>query len=168
MILAIYGQSKVGKTSAAAALSAASGFPVRSCGDELKRILAKEGISGEVPERIHRDIDQQTVRWVTSSPERVCLVEGRFLNYVLSSLSQPVYLVRLVAAPAVRLTRLRDVNIGIDGLLALDQQDESFCNAFYDGHLPLTPVATVDTSDLTVQSCVDRFTNLIQEQLRPS
>lgn len=168
MIIAIFGQSKVGKTSAAAALSAESGFPVRSCGDELKRTLAKEGISGEVPERIHRDIDQQTVRWATSSAEGVRLVEGRFLNYVLSDVPQPVYLVRLVAAPVVRLTRLRDVNIGIGDLLALDQQDESFCNTFYGGRLPLSPVVTVDTSDLTVQSCVDRLTNLIQDQLRPS
>lgn len=168
MIIAIFGKSKVGKTSSAAALSIASGFPIRSCGDELKSTLAKRGISGEVPEEIHRDIDQQTIHWATSSPGEVRLVEGRFLNYVLSGLTQPIYLVRLTASPEVRLARLRDVNIGIDDLLGLDQGDESFCNAFYGGHLPLAPAVTVDTSYLTVQSCVERLTNLIQEQLRPS
>jgi cytidylate kinase len=170
MIIAIFGHSKVGKTSSASTLSRVLGLPLRSCGNELKRRLATAQIVGDIPDAIHRELDEETFNWaLASSRSSHRLVEGRFLHWVLRGLSPPPYLIRLTAEPIVRLGRMSaSNNLGINDVLTLDAEDEKFCNRLYLGQPPLQPTVSIDTSDMTVESCVDHISGLVRAILQPT
>ena len=168
MIIAIFGSSRVGKTSTASALSKELGLPLRSCGNELKQKATTVQTTGDIPDAIHREVDNETLNWVSVTyPPSHRLVEGRFLHHVLEGLSPVPYLIRLTASASVRLGRMgASNNMNVDYVFALDVEDEKFCNRLYSGQPPLQPTVSIDTSSITVESCVDHISGLVRAKLQ--
>jgi cytidylate kinase len=84
MIFAIYGPSCVGKSTVSSRVAAELNLQFRSCGSAVRDRASVLGIDiKELPDAIHREIDQETVAWaLTHQP---CVVEGRFLDLVLAA-----------------------------------------------------------------------------------
>jgi cytidylate kinase len=119
-VLALYGPTCVGKSTVAIALHNRLGFPIRHCGDILRSRAVEFGIPpNSVTENIHRAVDDET-RHIASHREDL-IVEGRFLNRVLSGMAN-VKLVRLSCSETVRTERLAS---GIDDGSTLREHDES-------------------------------------------
>jgi cytidylate kinase len=82
MIIAIYGPSGTGKTAISGLLAEMLGLPFRLCGEAVKGRAAMLGVPWrELPDEQHRAVDAETRIWVNRN--QPCLVEGRYLDYVL-------------------------------------------------------------------------------------
>jgi cytidylate kinase len=167
MIFAIYGSSIVGKTTVASRVAAELKLPLRSCGSVVRERAKSLGIElHELPDADHQEIDGQTVAWaLTNQP---CIVEGRFLNFVLAETATPVIFIRLIASDLQR--QLRACNsdrsgITIDDLQRADAADLSFTKRVFPSPGVNASCVTVDSSSLTVEECALRIRAIIEAGL---
>lgn len=161
MIIGIFGGSCVGKSSTARLLARRRGLPLRSCGSPVREAADSLNVGlDEVPDAVHRAIDEQTVAW--SLNNQPCLVEGRFLDHVLADLPVKPFLIELSTTMGTRQARACSRAghvVSIEELEFWDRADLKFRKRMYLGPR-LGPNLSIDTSTSTVQECVDR---LIQE-----
>jgi cytidylate kinase len=164
MILCLYGSTCSGKTTVARALASKLNFPLRSCGEEVRRVAGELDIAlADVPEYGHRQIDRDTVAW--AHEHRPCVIEGRFLDTVFASAAAPATLVRLVASDESRLVRGRTRNPAFtsDDLGRADAEDAKHRARIYNALEEVVPWQTVDTSDLSVDECVRRIVTMLKD-----
>jgi cytidylate kinase len=159
MIIAIFGSSCTGKTSVARPLAEELGLAIRSCGEEIKKRAKALSISvGELPDEVHSVIDNETVTWVSANEH--CIVEGRFLDYVLSSVNEEIVFIQLTTSDNERLTRMlkhRRPDIPIEDLRQIDEIDQRFRERHYNNISKVEPWLTIDTSNDTVAECVKQI-----------
>jgi len=160
MIVALFGPSCTGKTTIAQRVMSELGLPLRSCGEAVK---LKAGVLGlpltELSDDEHRRIDDETRRWaLANSP---CLVEGRYLDRVLSPIASRVTLVRLDARNADREARRTPPDRVPLTITEEDLQDSLFGARMYNSMNQLAPQLILDSSELTVGVCVQRVIALI-------
>lgn len=158
MIIGIFGASCVGKSSAARLLAQRRAVPLRPCGSLVRNAAASLKCDpGELPDAIHREIDRQTLDW--SLKNEPCLVEGRFLDRVLARLASRPFLIELSATLPVRHSRACSRTghvVSIHEFELGDQADAAFRRRLYSGPR-LRPDLCIETSNCTVQECVDRL-----------
>jgi cytidylate kinase len=159
MIVGIFGASCAGKSSIASQLARQESLPLRSCGVLVHEAAKALGVGvGELPDRIHRDIDEQTVEWALRTKR--CIVEGRFLDSVLADVPFPSFFVQLTATPEVRLVRACSRSgdaVNIDKLHLWDEADAAFRGRMYARRKQLAPNLCLDTSTNSVEECVVRL-----------
>jgi cytidylate kinase len=155
MIIAIVGTSCTGKTSIAVPLAEELGFVLRSCGEEIKRKAKELNVAiNELPDDIHSAIDGETIAWIQANAD--CIVEGRFLDFVLSPIRAQVILIRLTASDTERCARMQKrglIDFTTMDLCNLDEIDETFRTRHYKGILQAESSITIDTSSLSAIKC---------------
>lgn len=164
MILCIFGPSCSGKTTAGRAVAERLKLPLRSCGDDVRRVAKDLGVEIEcLSDERHRQIDSATVSWAIV--HRPCIVEGRFLDAVFRDTVVPVSLVRLVASRAHRVARLPAKNAAAAAaqIDLMDTQDADFRVRLYNTGSERASWPTIDTSGLTVDECASRIMTMIKE-----
>lgn len=159
MLIAIFGSSSTGKTTLARALADRTGRDARYCGDIVQ--AAANGLQlslNALPAEEHARIDAETLAW--SASHDVGIVEGRFLDQVLSPLAKMICLMEIRADAAVRaerwtnrLGRAQDAN----DIAHFDQNDEAFRVRNYGLRARLTPNVILETSTLSVDECLERL-----------
>src|SRR5882724_11532812 len=105
LVIALTGQSCVGKTAIARALGERLSFEVIHCGDRVKRRAVELGTTpAALPPTEHGRLDADT-RERTLSGSGGLIVEGGFLEYVLHDLLD-VHIVRLTCRARERWMRM--------------------------------------------------------------
>jgi cytidylate kinase len=129
VIIAFWGTSATGKTTVAKRLAAKLLLPIRSCGDEIRAAAMAVGLSpGDAPDPLHRAVDDLTREWARFHSKNGAIVEGRFLDQVLTGYSD-VILVATMCAPETRVERWKQrvsSHFDLDCLAELDKADELF------------------------------------------
>lgn len=165
MIIAIYGGSNTGKTTIAKLLQGMTGLELRSCGDIVKHTAAQAEIDvGQVPDDMHRSIDHDTWTWVDGKEKGI--VEGRFLDQVLSPSDQHVVFVKLMAGDAARADRAtirRGSPISVGDIQSMDDEDGKFRERMYKGQAA-QPAIVLDTTDLSKEACASELHILLKER----
>lgn len=160
--IAIFGGSCTGKSTFVKYIAKKYSYQSRHCGDIIREKAHAIGsdISKLEPE-FHSRMDKETIKWA-KDVEGPKLVEGRFLNYVLSDDISGLILIRFSTSADIR-ARRHNVNISIEEALRkirdLDSNDRDFCDRSYHGISPLTPHYTIDTSQL---SCIEIERKLLE------
>lgn len=167
MIFAIYGASLVGKTTAARRVATELELPLRSCGSVVRDRAKALGIELHwLPDAIHRKIDQETVAWaLTHQP---CVVEGRFLNFVLAGIDSPVVFIRLITSNIQRQFRAcnsRRAGITIDDLELTDAANLRFTNRMFPSLGVNVSCVTVDSSNIAAEECALQISQIIKMEL---
>jgi hypothetical protein len=162
MILALFGPSCSGKTTIARHASARLNIGARFCGEAAKLRARLLDISvGSLSDDEHRAVDEETRRWALASDP--CIVEGRYLDYVLSMIRQKVTLVRLDATVSDRNIRRgpadRALTIPED---EPDLSDATFCARVYSSSSRIKPDFVLNTSELSVDVCVQRVISVMR------
>jgi cytidylate kinase len=156
MIIAIYGRSCAGKTTVSNRVAAELKLPLRSCGHVVRDRAKALGMDvDELPDAVHRAIDEETVGW--ASTHQPCIVEGRFLDKVLAAVDGPVLFIELFASNIQRKNRAcisGGSGITIDDLLRVDAADMRFVKRMFSSSGVFLSCVAVDTSDMTVEECV--------------
>lgn len=166
----MFGHSCTGKTTLARALSDRIGLPLRCCGELIKQRAAERGVSiPSLSQEDHGEIDQKTREWCLSGGGRI--VEGRFLDQVLAPVwsSATSVLIEVSAASAARAQRWTDRIMSTQALSdveAFDADDLAFRVQAYDGVARVPPDWIVDTTDRSVEACLEEIVNLLNTQLR--
>lgn len=164
MILCLFGATCSGKTTVGQAVAARLNVPLRSCGDEVRRVARELDIAlTDLPDESHRQIDRDTVTWgVEHQP---CIVEGRFLDAVFAGTCTPATLIRLVASDARRAARWRAKNSAFTSaqLKQVDAEDANLRARIYNAQDEVVPCLTIDTSELTVDQSVSRIAAAIKD-----
>lgn len=159
MKVAIYGSSSTGKTTIAVSLARELEFDLRSCGEEIKKKAKKLNVRiDDITDKVHRTIDNETVQWVKSNDN--CIVEGRFLDSVLSEVSDSIFLVKLTATDKERCERMKKrghTNCTTDDLSEIDKFDGKFRKEHYICSKCIVPVLTIDTSSFSVEQCINQI-----------
>lgn len=124
MIIALYGASCTGKSTIANSLIASHHLPIRRCGDEVRSMSAARNLQPErLPLDAHREIDALSVAWVREHATRAAIIEGRFLDSVLSPVTDLIKLIQVSAAPDIRAERWEVRRPGIVGQAEVARQD---------------------------------------------
>ena len=163
MILAINGASKVGKSTIARALRDLVQVPLRSCGEEIKAAATARNVSTDkLTDDIHKSVDQETVKWAAEN--RPCVVEGRYLDYVLCPIQSGVWLIQVRASEDERAKRFSAAlgrQVTLPELHGLDEQDRSLITRVFGLKRRLPPDITIDTTRLAAEVCVRLLAPLI-------
>lgn len=159
MILAVFGPSAVGKTTVAKILADQLQLPIRHCGLAVHAKALEMGIAvGQVGVDLHKNIDAETLRWCDQHSLTGGIIEGRFLDYVLSGRADVLF-VSLIAERTERSRRLKE-RIGYtpsaDKILAADADDDAFRSAMY---------GSATDRDLLVLDTTEGAANLWAEKL---
>jgi cytidylate kinase len=167
MIVAIFGRSCVGKSRAAEGLAAEFLIPLRACGTEARSVASGLGISVEnLTNDHHHQIDAATLEWVSKSP--LCIVEGRFLDYVLAQAPGRILAIQLTAHADVRLQRAcqrLERSLSMDELERIDRLDDDLTHRLYSGER-LAARISFDTSNSLVEECVRQLKALMHGEWR--
>jgi cytidylate kinase len=168
MIIGLFGPSSVGKTTIARLLSTGLGLPLRSCGEVVRDRAAQLALSPkDLPDEEHTIIDNDTRVWASS--HQLCLVEGRYLDYVLAPIRSKVILVRLEATKADRQARQKEQ--GPQPLTLMhgdpDEIDRIFCTRMYKNIERISPSLMLSSSELSVEACVQRVKTWIIDARAP-
>lgn len=162
MLIALFGSSSVGKTTLAQALATQSSVELRGCGDIVRSCAKLRGVPVDaVADGDHRDIDAATREWCAKPGNRI--VEGRFLDQVLQSMETPLILIKVVASDEVRGDRwCKRLGQPLEEgqLAAFDDADAAFRLRSYDVTAKLLPDFVLDTSDRSVELCLEELTSL--------
>lgn len=165
MKVAIYGSSSTGKTTIAVSLARELELDLRSCGEEIKKTAKKLNVRiDDITDKVHRTIDNETVQWVASNDN--CIVEGRFLDSVLSQVSDSIFLVKLTATDEERCERMKKrghTNCTTDDLIEIDRFDGKFRKEHYFFSKCIAPALTIDTSSFSVEQCINQIKISLQE-----
>lgn len=165
MLIAIFGGSSTGKTTLARALADRTGQDARYCGDVVRSAADQLHLTlDELPAAEHARIDTETLDWCANHSTGI--VEGRFLDQVLSPLAKTFCLVEIRADDAVRadrwanrLERAQDTN----DIAGYDQEDEAFRVRAYGMQVRLNPNFILETSTLSVDECLERLSAWLSE-----
>jgi cytidylate kinase len=164
MILCLFGSTCSGKTTVGRTVAARLNVPLRSCGDEVRRVARELDIALEdLPDESHRQIDRDTVAWAVE--HQPCIVEGRFLDAVFAGAGTLATLIRLVASDARRTARGRAKNFAFTSaqLKQADAEDANLRARIYNAEDEVVPCLTIDTSELTVDESVSRIATKIKD-----
>jgi hypothetical protein len=117
-----------------------------------------------LPSSVHEEVDNESVLWALSN--RPCLVEGRFLDAVFAHRT-PALVIRLHAADTARLERgrARSPTFGLSDLQRSDEGDARFRARMFACRVPIVPLRTIDTTNLTVEECSECVRLIIEERL---
>jgi cytidylate kinase len=144
-------------------------LPLRTCGTEIRNAAKKLGIElADLPDEVHQQVDSETVSWARQHP--FSIVEGRFLDQVLSGAELPLLAVFLTASHSARLQRACGRSGKVITGEALDKEDaddKSFRKRVYGQSSLLHPFLPVDTSKITVRECVNRIKAAIRDRMAP-
>lgn len=167
MILALYGHSSSGKTSIAKALCRHfESCPIRHCGEEVKARARDLGVALEdFSNEEHFAIDLATLAWVDMQTE-LAVVEGRYLQFVLSKTRAEVLLIELVCAHAereLRWSKRMGRTLDKGELTNMDGVDLDFSANMYGQVSPQAPRLTIDTSSTPVDQCVSQILEWLQK-----
>ena len=153
--VALFGQCATGKSTLARLVSGELGIPLRACGDVVRERARELGVALDmVPMSEHAAIDHATVEWVLGQEQ--CIVEGRYLDFVLRPVADRITLIRLTASSQARLERLRkstgrSMKAQASALLqASDDADRQLTERLYAGD-PTVPHATLHTSAVSIE-----------------
>jgi cytidylate kinase len=167
VILALTGPSLSGKTTLAHDLARRFDLPLRVCGDDVRRAAAESRVDlSEVPDEVHRGIDRATREWAQES--QPCIVDGRFLEYVLGPPTADVLLVRLEAGEAERQARSAKRGVPEAELRPVGQEDfadTQLVARLYVGVEPAKSRLTLDTGGLTPDTCLEILRPLLTSLL---
>jgi cytidylate kinase len=166
MIVAFFGPSCVGKTTIARVLQDQFGLPLRSCGAAVVGRAARLSVPfTDLPDEEHRAVDCDTLSWVASHPS--CLVDGRFLDSVLAPVAGQTIFVRLDATAEDRCRRwaARSTPSMFIRLEELDRIDDTLRARLYGTSERIQPVLMLNTSDLSVEACVQRLVSILSASL---
>lgn len=167
MKLVFFGPSCVGKSTLARMLSDDFGVPYRSCGELVKEAALLLGCSIEqLPKDVHDQIDGETKSWVCE--ESSCIVEGRFLDQVLSGQCPDLIFILVDATLEERLHRWENKSgrrRTSGDLKAIDQEDERFRIKVYDC-AAVIPDITIDTSNSSPEACKEWLKQRVTNQPR--
>lgn len=161
MIIALYGQSLSGKTTIGNALRARLGCsPIRNCGEIVKIRSRELQLSRQgLPVEEHLEIDAETIRW-SETQSGLAIVEGRYLDYVLSRARADIQLIELVCDSttrerrwAKRITR----TVSLEALKAKDAADRDFVAMMYGESSPLVPRLQVNTTLADIGKCINEI-----------
>lgn len=161
MIIALCGQSLSGKSTIGNALGARLGFPpIRSCGEVVKNRACELNLSLEgLPVHEHLEIDAETIRW-SEKQSGLAIVEGRYLDYVLSRARADIQLIELVSdgmAREQRWARRIGRKLSSGERKVKDAADRDFVAMMYAESPPLVPTLQVDTTVADVAKCVSEI-----------
>ena len=157
MIIAIYGKSCAGKSSVARELGKLINAPVRFCSEEVKMRAKQLGCTPmALSLEQHISIDEDT-REIAGASDKDIVIEGCFLPYVLSNLSD-VFWVKLTCNQRNREKRYLDRNPEFKSDIDLtrrDYNDEVLCKKIYgESNENLCGSFTIDTSNCSVEEIV--------------
>lgn len=137
MIIALYGASCTGKSTIANSIIAGRNLPIRRCGDEVRDLAAGRNLQpDQLPLDGHREIDALSVAWVREHATATAIIEGRFLDSVLSPVADLIKLIHVSAARDIRAERWearRPGIVGQDEVARQDSADEAFREWAYSG-----------------------------------
>lgn len=161
MIIALYGQSLSGKTTIGDVLRTRLGYSrIRNCGEIVKARARELHLSCEkLPVDEHLEIDEETIRW-SETQSGLAIVEGRYLDYVLSRACADIQLIELVCDSSARERRWKKRNgqtLGLETLKVKDTSDRKFVAMMYAKSPPLSPSLKVDTSFADIGKCVNEI-----------
>jgi cytidylate kinase len=164
MIVALSGSSCTGKTTVARRLRDLLGLPLRSCGEAVGMRATSLGVPwAQLGSDQHRQVDAETREWVWQN--RPCLVEGRYLDRVLGPLGGEVVLVRLEASTDERISR-QSAKRGLPSTATNFQEEAqaelAFAEQMYGIGERVTPSLVLNTSELSVEACVQRIKSLVE------
>lgn len=165
-IVALFGPSASGKSTIGKLLATDLSVPLRMCGEAVKLEARSKGVGfSDLTDDDHRAVDEQTRLWLIQT-KGSCVVEGRFLNFVLSaySASQPIMLIRLETASEVRRLRFASrsgTEFSPEAISISDRDDAIFRDRLYKGRQPLAPCLALDTSVYGPNEC----SSIIQARL---
>jgi cytidylate kinase len=165
MIICLYGPTCTGKTTIARMIAEQLLLPLRSCGDEIRARAVSIGVGlDDIPDDIHRAVDQETIEWAMAN--RPCVVEGRFLDAVFA-VRKPDVIIRLQATDEVRIRRgrARWPDFELADLRRYDDNDSCFREQMFEGRIPTDPCQVVDTTNLTVEECVECVRSIVEQRL---
>ena len=158
MIVAIFGRSCSGKTALASAVASLLKFSVRHCGDAIREAASAADVSiDELSIEQHQKVDQATYQWASASG--VALVEGRFLQYVLSSFERPLLLVEVTCSASVREVRWGDrmgQPVDAQSLAEMDESEDRLVQSLYSSIMPRIAELAIDTTTLSVDECAQQ------------
>ena len=158
-VIALFGSSCSGKTVIAKALSVRLSLPLRHCGDCVRATANSIGKAiDELSLDNHRDVDAETIKWTQKNAP--CIVEGRFLDFVFANEIPSSYMVLIFASSEVKLNRLvnrHKRHATVDDTDLADAMDANFRARMYADRLPIRPIAKINNSDRSVESCVQEI-----------
>lgn len=158
-IIALFGASGTGKSAIAKELAEKLGVPLRMCGEEVKSAAKSRGISlAGLCDDDHLAIDTETRHWISTSNEG-CVVEGRFLDMVLSLYPQPecITLIQLnsdVEVRAARISARSGKGVSVTQVAEFDNDDALFRERVYKGWRPLMLSLPIDNSKDGLHECI--------------
>ncbi len=165
MKIAIYGLSATGKTVVASTLAQRLGFTIRNCGEIVKSRTKALGLQSpsQLSLNEHMLIDEET-RKIASNIHQSIIIEGRYLNNVLSGYDQIIF-VELVCSDHERETRItkRNPSQGIDSFFIND--DKECCDLKQKLYGSLQPELkhsiSINTLNHTIEQCAQIIVNNI-------
>ena len=164
IVIAICGGSCTGKSTVAEILAKLHAMPVRHCGAIARRAAETLRASvNDLTDDCHRRIDSETVDWVRKA-RQWSIVEGRYVDQVLGSLSTTVLVVKFHTVAATRATRCQQKThrtCTVADIDRLDSDDEAFRVRLYKGVRLLQPAFTIDTTFLTPEEVANCLTQRI-------
>jgi cytidylate kinase len=154
VIFAIFGATLVGKSVVATMLANRLALTVRHCGDEVREAATVLNCSvSDLPMNSHERIDNETLQWVRG---RHCIVEGRYLDHVLTDARDPVFLVELRASLKERERRAQATGSpgAVGNVHSSDEADDAFRERCYGASHRVQPQMMLETTNLSVETCV--------------
>lgn len=163
MIIALFGGSACGKTTLAGIASSELKIPVRHCGKEIREAAAATGYDLSLAsDDLHWSVDRQTKDWCTDLEGRG-LVEGRFLDQVLSDLPGVTF-VELTATDEVRAVRLTERLgrlVSSEEVRQMDEEDDLFRRRMYRAASRAPASHTIHTGGGTAWECGQKLIFLV-------
>jgi len=156
MVIALYGDACVGKTTVAILLGQALNCRVRHCGELIKeRSRALSCTADDLPVGEHLILDDETRRIALDANTDI-IIEGRFLQYVLYDLGDPV-LIHLTCVLEERACRYRLCRRG-GSLATNDAKDVNLCRELYGTRRKQDAALHIDTTGSSAEHVADRIT----------
>jgi cytidylate kinase len=156
LVIGIFGRTCSGKTSISEKLAKRTGINCRHCGQILKKIAKREGISPKlIDRRFHETIDAETRSLAEKPPNGKAIIEGSFLNYVLYGLKE-VILIELICADNERAIRYIARSGQKDGMKNRDYEDSLIVKKLYSKKKE-KPQYKIDVTHLTIPETVDKI-----------
>lgn len=149
MKVALFGNSLVGKSTAARELVQQLSLPVRHCGEIVRQRAATTGLSlSEISDTVHSEIDAETREWIGAQAAGF-IVEGRFLDAVLDP-AKDLMFIQLSARADVRAAR---GGLSVQAVEERDAFDREFRARVFTAPPSKVSCIAIDTSEMSVLEC---------------
>jgi cytidylate kinase len=155
MVVALYGDTCVGKTTVAKLLAQDLGCGVRHCGELIKeRSRALNCTPDDLPVRDHLAIDDES-RQIARNATSDVIIEGRFLNFVLYDVTEAV-LIRLACSDAER-ERRYCLHLKEGSIATSDAKDSQLRGTLYGTEPKRKPDLQIETSCFSAKDIAARI-----------